>query len=95
MTLSATAQPRKRGQERAMRGSGLFLWMSPGLLALRDAGLVKAKAMTMTNPMPITRRAALRPAVGGVAAGAAERACLHGARMHNGKIAVGRDLLEV
>lgn len=50
--------------------------------------------MTMINPVPITRRAALRRAVGGVAAGAAERGCLD-ARPHSGKIAVGRYLLEL
>jgi len=51
--------------------------------------------MTMINPTPITRRAVLRPAAGGVAAGADERRCLDGARRYNGEIAVGRDSLEV
>jgi hypothetical protein len=50
--------------------------------------------MTMINPTPLTRRAVLRRAVGGVA-GADERGCLDGARRHSGEIAVGRDLLEV
>lgn len=49
--------------------------------------------MTMINPTPLTRRAVLRRAVGGVAS-ADERGRL-GARMHSGEIAVGRDLLEV
>jgi hypothetical protein len=69
--------------------------MLTGLLAQRDAGLVRAKAMTMINPMPITRRAVLRPAADGVAAGADERRCLDGACRYNGELAVGRDSLEV